>query len=33
VSCNLSGGRLWAVYLVGLIGGDALCRYLIGLMY
>jgi hypothetical protein len=33
VSCNLGGGRLWTVYLVGLVGGDALCRFLIGLMY
>jgi hypothetical protein len=33
VSCNLRGGRLWAAYLVGVIGGDIVCRLLIGLMY
>jgi hypothetical protein len=33
VSCNLKGGRLWAVYLVGVLGGDILCRLLIGLIY
>jgi hypothetical protein len=33
VVCNLSGGRLWAGYIVGVIGGDILSRILIGLMY
>lgn len=33
VSCNLKAGRLWFVYLVGVIGGEILCRYLIQLMY
>ncbi len=33
ISCNLKGGRLWAVYLIGVLGGDFLSRYLIGLCY
>jgi hypothetical protein len=33
VVCNLSGWRLWTVYLVGVVGGDIVCRILIGLMY
>lgn len=33
VSCNLKGWRLWTVALVGIIGGDIVCRILIGLMY
>jgi hypothetical protein len=33
VSCNLKGGRLWAVYLVGIIGGDLICKQLIKLIY
>lgn len=33
ISCNLKGGRLWTVALVGIIGGDVLCRMLIRLFY
>lgn len=33
VSCNLKGWRLWTVYLVGVIGGDILCRIVIGMLY
>ncbi len=33
VACNLRGGRLWCVYLIGLLGGEALVRYLIALCY
>lgn len=33
VSCNLRGWRLFVSYVVTLIGGDAICRYLIGLLY
>lgn len=33
VSCNLKGGRLWFAYLLGVFGGDILCRTLINLMY
>jgi hypothetical protein len=33
VVCNLSGWRLWTVYLVGVVGGDIVCRIIIGLMY
>lgn len=33
VSCNLKGGRLLSVYLVAVVGGDILCRLLIGWMY
>ena len=32
VSCNLKGGRLWTVFLVGVLGGDMLCKLLIGLI-
>ncbi len=32
VSCNLKGGRLWTVFLVGVLGGDLLCKLLIGLI-
>ncbi len=33
VSCNLKGGRLWGVYLVGILVGDFLCRQIIGWLY
>ena len=33
VSCNLKGWRLWTVFLVGVIGGDALCQLLLRLVY
>ncbi len=33
VSCNLKQGRLWIVAIIGIFGGDALCRFLIGLLY
>jgi hypothetical protein len=33
VVCNLSGWRLWSVYLVGIVGGDIVCRILIKLLY
>jgi hypothetical protein len=33
VSCNLRGGRLWAVYLVGILVGDIVCRLSIGLLH
>ncbi len=33
VSCNLKGWRLWVVCLVGVIGGDIVCRLLIGMLY
>jgi hypothetical protein len=33
VSCNLKGWRLWTVYLVGILGGDILCRLAIGALY
>ncbi|MDR0907337.1 MAG: hypothetical protein LBM63_01810 [Rikenellaceae bacterium] len=33
VACNLGGWRLWTVYLVGVVGGDIVCRILIGLIY
>lgn len=33
VSCNLKGARLGWTYAIAVIGGDILCRYLIGLMY
>jgi hypothetical protein len=29
VSCNLRGGRLWTVYLAGLIGGDLVCKLIL----
>ena len=32
VACNLRGGRLWGVFLAGAIGGDFLCKLLIGLI-
>lgn len=31
--CNLKGARLWGVLLVTVLGGDALCRMLIGWLY
>ncbi|WP_455668283.1 hypothetical protein [Phocaeicola sp.] len=33
VSCNLKQGQLWIVALIGIIGGDVLCRMLINLLY
>lgn len=33
VSCNLKGWRLWTVGLVGIIGGDVVCRLIIRLLY
>lgn len=33
VSCNLKGSHLWVTALVGIIGGDILCRILIDLFY
>ena len=33
VSCNLKQSRLWIIALVGIIGGDFICRLLIGLFY
>lgn len=33
VSCNLKGRNLWIVFIIGVLGGDVLCRYLIGLCY
>lgn len=33
VSCNLKGAHLWITALVGIIGGDILCRILISLFY
>lgn len=33
VSCNLKQGRLCIVAIIGILGGDALCRFLIGLFY
>lgn len=33
VSCNLKGGRLWVVYLSGVVGGDIVCRVVISLLY
>ena len=33
VSCNLKQGRLCIVAIIGIWGGDALCRFLIGLFY
>jgi hypothetical protein len=32
VSCNLQGWRLWVVYLVGILGGEIICRLLIDLL-
>jgi hypothetical protein len=33
VVCNLGGWRLWTVFMVGIVGGDIVCRILINLMY
>lgn len=33
VSCNLKSWQLWTVALVGIIGGDVLCRIVIGWLY
>lgn len=33
VSCNLKKSPLWIVAVVGIIGGDVLCRFLIALLY
>ncbi len=33
VSCNLKEGRLWFVYLVGLFGGDILCKLILSQFY
>ena len=33
VSCNLIKWKLWTVALIGIIGGDILCRFLIGWLY
>ena len=33
VACNLKGRNLWIVFIIGALGGDILCRYLIGLCY
>lgn len=33
VSCNLKQWKLWTVALIGIIGGDVLCRFLIGWLY
>lgn len=33
VSCNLKQWKLWIVALIGIIGGDVLCRFLIGWLY
>lgn len=33
VSCNLKQWKLWTVALIGIIGGDVLCRSLIGWLY
>lgn len=33
VSCNLKQSRLWITAIIGILGGDALCRFLIGLFY
>lgn len=33
VSCNLKLWKLWTVALIGIIGGDVLCRFLIGWLY
>ena len=30
VSCNLKQWKLWTVALIGIIGGDVLCRVLVG---
>ena len=33
VSSNLKQWKLWTVALIGIIGGDVLCRFLIGWLY
>ena len=33
VSCHLQQWKLWTVALIGIIGGDVLCRFLIGWLY
>ena len=33
VSCNLKHWQLWTVALIGIIGGDVLCRLLIAWLY
>ena len=33
VSCNLKQWKLWTVALIGIIGVDVLCRFLIGWLY
>lgn len=33
VFCNLKQWKLWTVALIGIIGGDVLCRFLIGWLY
>ena len=33
VSCNLKQWKLWTAALIGIIGGDVLCRFLIGWLY
>ena len=33
VSCNLKQWKLWTVALIGIIGGDVLCRLLIAWLY
>lgn len=33
VSCTLKQWKLWMVALIGIIGGDVLCRFLIGWLY
>ena len=33
VSCNLKQWKLWIVALIGIIGGDVLCRLLIEWLY
>ena len=33
VSCNLKQWKLWTVELIGIIGGNVLCRFLIGWLY
>ena len=33
VSCKLKQWKLWTVALIGIIGGDVLCRFLIGWLY
>jgi hypothetical protein len=32
VSCNLRGGRLWATFLGGLVGGDIICKLILRLL-